>query len=94
MTFAYEGDLEAILGPLWAYFLHWRVTLVAPWRHFGVNVGIRGSLWGHFGATLGPLWVYGGGFGLLWDHYVMIVESLWVYEGPFSKNIHFPVIFE
>ena len=49
-----------------------------------------GSLWGHFGATLGPLWVYGGGFGLLWDHYVMIVESLWVYEGPFSKNTHSP----
>ena len=32
----------------------------------------------HFGATLGPLWVYGGDFGSLWDHYVMIVESLWV----------------
>ena len=97
----YEGDFEAILGPLWAYFLHWRVTLVAPWRHFGVNVGIRGSIWGHsgvtlvplwrhFGATLGPLWVYGGDFGSLWDHYVMIVEALWVYEGPFSKNTHFP----
>ena len=52
-----------------------------------------GSLWGHFGATLGPLWVYGGDFGSLWDHYVMIVEALWVYEGPFSKNIHFPYDF-
>ena len=62
VTFAYEGDFEAILGPLWAYFLHWRVTLVAPWRHFGVNVGIRGSLWGHSGVTLAPLW---GHFGCM-----------------------------
>ena len=49
-----------------------------------------GSLRGHFGATLEPLWVYGGDFSSLWDHYGMIVESLWVYEGPFSKNAHFP----
>ena len=44
---------------------------------------------GHFGATLGSLWVYGGDFSSLWDHYGMIVESLWVYEGPFSKKHSF-----
>ena len=68
--------MRSSLCRFWDQFWRMRVTL--------------GSLWGHFGATLGPLWVYGGGFGLLWDHYGMIVESLWVYEGPFSKNIHFP----
>ena len=45
---------------------------------------------GHFGATLGSLWVYGGDFSSLRDHYGMVVESLWVYEGPFSKSTHFP----
>ena len=53
-----------------------------------------GSLRGHFGATLEPLWVYGGNFSSLWDHYGMIVESLWVYEGPFSKNTYFPNKFQ
>ena len=36
-------------------------------------------LLGHFGATLGSLWVYSGDFGLLSDCFGIIVESLWVY---------------
>ena len=62
--------------------------MLASECHFEVTFG---SLWGHFGATLGPLWLYGGDFGSLWDHYVMIVESLWVYEGLFSKNTYLPL---
>ena len=52
-----------------------------------------GSLWGHFGVTLGSLWVYDGDLRSLWDHSGTIVESLWVYEDTVSKNTHFPYIF-
>ena len=49
-----------------------------------------GCLWGHFGGTLGSLWVYSNGSVSLYDHFGVIVESLWMCEGRFSKNIHFP----
>ena len=56
-----------------------------------------GSLWGHFGVTLGSFWghlgavsISVGDFGSVDGYFAMIVESLWVYEGPFSENIHFP----
>ena len=81
------GHMEVLLvpfGPLWAYFLHWRVTLGAPWRHFGANVGIRGSLWDDSGVTLGSLW----------GHFGTTLGPLWVYGGPFSKNTHFPHRFQ
>ena len=52
------------------------------------------SLWGHFGVTLGSVWVSVGDFGSVVGYFAMIVESLWVYEGPFSKNTHFPNRFE
>ena len=48
------------------------------------------SLLGHFGISLGSVWVSVGDFGSLDGRFVKIVESLWVYEGPFSKNTHFP----
>ena len=51
----------------------------ALWRHFGVNVGIYGSLWGAFGISFGSVLVSVGDFGSLDDHFAMIVESLWVY---------------
>ena len=35
-------------------------------------------LLGHFGATLGSLWVYSGDFGSLYDYFGIIVELLWV----------------
>ena len=35
--------------------------------------------WGHFGATLGSLWVYSGDFVLLSDCFGIIVTSVWVY---------------
>ena len=49
-----------------------------------------GPLWGHFGVTLGSVWVSVGDFASLDGHFTIIVESLWVYKGPFSKNTHFP----
>ena len=47
-------------------------------------------LWGHFGVTLGSVWVSAGDFGSGDGNFAMIVEALWVYEGAFSKNTHFP----
>ena len=49
--------------------------------------GTLGPLWGHFGGTLGSLWIYDGDLRSLWDHCGIIVESLWVYEGTFSKTL-------
>ena len=65
MAFAYEGDFEASLGPLWAYFLHLRVTLEALWRHRGVTLKNFGIILGHFGVTWEPLW---DTWAQLWDH--------------------------
>ena len=59
----------------------------APTVREGVGV-ILEALWGHFGGTLGSLWVYSNDSVSLYDHFGIIVESLWVYEGRFSKNIH------
>ena len=55
--------------------------------------GTFGSLWDHFGATLGSLWVYDGDLRSLWDHCGIIVESLWVYEDTFQKTLIFPTYF-
>ena len=55
--------------------------------HFGVTLR---PLWGHFGVTLGSVSISVGDFGSVDGYFAMIVESLWVHEGPFSKNIHFP----
>ena len=60
----------------------------SPTVREGVGV-ILEALWGHFGSTLGSLWVYSNDSVSLYDHFGIIVESLWVYEGRFSKNIHF-----
>ena len=49
-----------------------------------------GPFKGHFGVTLGLLWVSADDFGSVDGDFAMIVESLWVYEGPFSRNTHFP----
>ena len=50
----------------------------------------RRSFLGHFGVSLGSVWVSVGDVGSLDGHFAIIVESLWVREGPFSKNIQFP----
>ena len=73
---AFEGGFGIILGPLWEHL-----------RHMGVTLG---PFWGHFGISLGSVWVSVRDFGSVDGYYAMIVESLWVYEGPFSENIHFP----
>ena len=36
------------------------------------------QLFGHFGATFGPLWASSGAFGSLNDYFGIIVELLWV----------------
>ena len=59
-----------------------------------------GSLGGHFGVTLGSLWVdegylgapwvawnpFWGPFGALWDHFGAIWEPLLAYEGDFEGH--------
>ena len=59
----------------------------------GAFGAILEALWGHFGRTLGSLWVYSNDSVSLYDHFGIIVESLWVYEGRFSKNINFRIGF-
>ena len=41
---------------------------------------------GHFGVTLGSVWVSVDDFGSLDGHFAIIVDSPWVYEGPLSKK--------
>ena len=36
------------------------------------------QLFGHFGATFGPLWASSGAFGSLNDYFGIIVKLLWV----------------
>ena len=50
-----------------------------------------GQFLGHFGATLGSLWVYSGDFVLLSDCFGIIVASLWVYLGRLKKSFIFPI---
>ena len=49
-----------------------------------------GPLWGHFGISLGSVWVSVDDFASLDGHFAIIVESLWVYKGPFPKTLIFP----
>ena len=63
-----------------------KVTLDPLRGHFCVTFGMRRRLWGHFGISLGSVWVSVGDFGSLDGHFAIIVESLWVYEGPFSRK--------
>ena len=71
-----------------------RILLVKEARRIpGKRTAERaGALSGHFGASLGSVWVSVGGFGSLDGHFAIIVDSLWVYEGSLSKNTHFPHI--
>ena len=44
-------------------------------RRLGKRTAERAEpLLGHFGATLGSLWVYSGDFGSLYDYFGIIVE--------------------
>ena len=72
---AFEGGFGIILRCLWEHL-----------RHMGVTLG---PCWGHFGISLGSVWVSMGDFGSVVGDSAMIVESVWVCEGPFSKNTHF-----
>ena len=70
---ASEGDLGAILGPLWAIlgqsWGHLGAILGPYWGHLGAIVGhlgaILGPSWGHLGAILRPSW---GILGSSWGH--------------------------
>ena len=55
--------------------------------------GTFGSLWGHFGATLGPRWVHGGDFISLWDQYGMIVDHFGYMKVRFQKTLISPTDF-
>ena len=49
-------------------YIHFRIIFTSLWGHFGVTLGtLWVSFWGHFEITLGSIW----------DHFGLILASFW-----------------